>query len=73
VIVFMIAHDEDHVWEPCTTALKELMVSSATIIWTHDVVGITLCNIVGHTDVAAQDQDFRVVLVVKVQVTKFKM
>jgi hypothetical protein len=55
MIVFVIAHNENHMWESLRASLKERMESVATIFFTHGVVGITLCNVRGHADVAAQD------------------
>jgi hypothetical protein len=43
-------------WETITASLKEVMESVAPILFAHGVVGITLRDVVGHTDVASQDQ-----------------
>jgi broad specificity phosphatase PhoE len=60
-------------WETITASFKERMEAIATIVFAHGVVRITLCQVRGHTNVAAQDQDISRVCVVKVQVTKFQV
>ena len=73
VIVFVIAHNENHMWESLTASFKERMELVATIVFAHGVVGITLCHVRTHTDVSAQDQHVSAAVVVKVQVTKFQV
>ena len=73
MIVFVIAHNVDHMWKTIMTALEEIVIAVATIIWSHDAIRITLCDIAGHTDVATQNQDFGTLIIVKVQVSKFQM
>ena len=73
MIVFMIAHNVDHVRESVMAALKEVMESIATIFWTHHAVWITLCDIMSNTDIAAQDQYLGSLIIFKIKVSKFKM
>ena len=73
MIVFVIAHNENHMWKSLTASLKERMETIATILFAHGVVGITLCHVRGHTDITAQDQHVSIAVVVKVQITKFQV
>jgi hypothetical protein len=66
MIVFVIAHNENHVRESLRASLKEVMESVATVLLAHDVGSVTLCHVCGHTDVAAQDQHVSTAVVVKV-------
>jgi hypothetical protein len=69
----MVAHNENHVWEPGRASLKELMITVATILFAHGVVGITLSNVVGNADVTTKNQHIGIVCVVKIQVAKFQV
>jgi hypothetical protein len=73
MIVFVIAHNENHMRKTATASFKEVMESVATILFAHGVVGITLCHVRGHTDIAAQDQHVSTAVVIKVQITKFQV
>jgi L-lactate permease len=66
IVVFVIAHNKNHMWETITASFKERMEAIATIVFAHGIVGITLCHVRGHTDVAAQDQHVGVVCIIKV-------
>jgi hypothetical protein len=70
IVVFVIAHNENHMWETITASLEERMESIATIVFAHGIVRVTLCHVRGHTYVTTQDQHISRVCVVKVQVTK---
>jgi hypothetical protein len=70
VVVFMIAHDIDHMSKLFTAALHKVVIPIATVFCSHDVVGIMLCDISCHKDIATQDQHISVAAVVKLQVTK---
>jgi hypothetical protein len=73
VIVFVIAHDIDHMSKLFTASLHKVMIPIATVFCSHDVVGIMLCDISSHKDIATQDQHISAAAVVKLQVTKFKV
>ena len=66
MIVFVIAHNENHMWKSLTASLEEVMESVATILFTHGIVGIALRHIVGNANVAAQDQHVSAAVVFKV-------
>jgi hypothetical protein len=71
--VFVIAYNVDHMTETFSAALHEPMKAIATIFCSHDVMGVSIRNILGHKNVAAQNQHFGCVWIVKIQVAKFKM
>jgi hypothetical protein len=73
VIVFVIAHDIDHMSKLLTAALHKVVIPIATVFCSHDVVGIMLCDIPSHKDITTENQHISVAAVVKLQVTKFKV
>jgi hypothetical protein len=59
MVVFMIAHNVDHMLKPCCASLKEFVIAIAAIFWSHHTIWITLCYVSSHTDVAGQNQNLR--------------
>jgi hypothetical protein len=49
------------------------MEPGASVVLAHESVGIVLNKIIGHHDVAAENQDICTLIVFKVQVSKLKV
>jgi predicted metal-dependent peptidase len=64
VVVLMIACDVDHMIKLCRTVFKELMVSAALGMLAHEVMHISIAEIMSHTDITAEDENISTVGVV---------
>ena len=72
VIVFVIAHDHDHVREPIAGSGKEIHDALAASTF-KQVVSVGTANISGHADVTAEDQHIRIVGVFDMEISEFEM
>jgi hypothetical protein len=72
VIVFVIAHDHDHMRKPIAGSGKEILDALAASTFKH-VVGVGTTNVSGHADVTAEDQDINRVRVLDIKIAKLEM
>jgi hypothetical protein len=57
----------------CCTVFKELMISAALGMLAHEVLHISISEIMSHTDITAEDENISVVSVVDFQWSKLQV
>ena len=55
VVVLVVAHDVNHMWETLRTSLHKIVITITAVIWPHNSVRITLGYILGHKNVTRKN------------------
>ena len=72
MIVFVVAHDHDHMRESITAAPEEITDAEAATAFL-DTVGVRTANVGSHQDVAAEYQHINIVAVFEVEISELKV